>query len=283
MRQLLIFLVLISGSDFTLLHGQVPFLDSTYTWTEVQFGGFTGSVITRKYKFSAEPIFLNGVFYYEILFNDQENGGTWKNTGINTRYENNMIFEGNNTEDFAIIDFNLQAGENFNNPFGAAYIVTAVDSITLENGERRKRQEVQCDVGGPVFYYWIEGIGSTGGLALNNINCVTDIGGALLCVYKSDTLIYQNPDYNSCWITTVSSQEIIKNDITAFPNPASSEISIEEKDHILQKISIIDLLGKILFIGSESTIDISFLTSGYYFLRIELENEQVVMKRFVKM
>jgi hypothetical protein len=273
---------LLIGTGFTTISGQIPFLDSTYTWTEAIFGGFTGEVITRKYKFAAEPFFLNGNFYFEIFSNDQESGGTWKNTGLYLRYENNMIYEGNNTEDFAIIDFNLPAGEIFYNPFGATYMVTAVDSITLENGERRKRQEVQCDVGGPVTYYWIEGVGSTGGLALNNLNCVTDIGGALLCVHKNDTLVYQNPEFNSCWITIVSSKEIIEENLTIFPNPAYIEISINANQSHIVKVSIIDLMGNIIFVDSEPTANISFLPPGYYFMRIEMENEQAVMKRFVK-
>lgn len=281
-KKYILCLLLISGIDIKEGLCQVPFLDSTYTWTEALFGGFTGETITRKYKFAADPFFLNGNFYFEILSNDQESGGTWKNSGPYLRYENNMIFEGNNTEDFATIDFNLLAGEQFTNPFVANYEVISVDSITIENGERRKRQEVQCDVGGPVTYYWIEGIGSTGGLALNSINCAFDIGAALLCVHKNDSLVYQNPEYNSCWITTVSSKDIKKHDLKISPNPAFSEISIDANDQLIQKVSIVDLLGNIIFIGNESTVDLSFLSAGYYFMRVELENKQVVIKRFVK-
>jgi len=270
-----------SIATFTDMKGQVPFQDSSYTWTEAGFIA-PGDVITMKYKFDAEPIFINGLFYFDILYNDQQNGGQWNHTSIYLRYADNRIYHGNNTEDFAIIDYNLQPNDLFYNPFGANYVVTAIDSITLENGERRKRIEVHCDGWDNTPIYWIEGIGSTAGLGLSNITCYSDIGGALLCVHKNDTLVYQNPEYNSCWITIVSSNEIRKDNLDIFPNPAFTEISINAKDHLIQKVSVIDLLGNIVFIEKKSKLDISFLPPGYYFLQIELENHQVVMKRFVK-
>jgi hypothetical protein len=108
------------------------------------------------------------------------------------------------------------------------------------------------------------------------VNDISIIDSFLLLTEGSNIHIYKS------FSNTVGIKNLAEDQVTIYPNPTSNEISIDVKDHIPQNVSIIDLLGNIHFIGNESTVEIAFLPPGYYFLRIELENKQVVMKRFVK-
>jgi len=103
-----------------------------------------------------------------------------------------------------------------------------------------------------------------------------------LCILRNDTLLFDHPDYDSCWYAAVATENISQDLISIYPNPSSTDISVETKGHLVQKVSVIDLLGNVIFIEKGLEVDISFLPSGYYFLQIELENQRVVMKQFVK-
>ena len=92
MHKLLICLLLMSIATFTDMKGQVPFQDSSYTWTEAGFIA-PGDVITMKYKFDAEPIFINGLFYFDILFTGRKNSihsskGIKRSEKLKARYRN---------------------------------------------------------------------------------------------------------------------------------------------------------------------------------------------------
>jgi hypothetical protein len=68
-----------------------------------------------------------------------------------------------NTEEFAIYDFNLEVGDLFliddsNNSIELE--VLSIDSVTLISGERRKRLEMAFAISPHSTTYWIEGVGS---------------------------------------------------------------------------------------------------------------------------
>ncbi|MBC8266454.1 MAG: multicopper oxidase domain-containing protein [Flavobacteriales bacterium] len=74
-------------------------------------------------------------------------------------------------------------------------------------------------------------------------------------------------------VDAVSSVQLIENNaFSIFPNPANSHLNIELKDVINPKVEIKDLTGKIMFKGilnkQTSTIDVSKLSNGIYFIKI---------------
>jgi hypothetical protein len=87
-------------------------------------------------------------------------------------------------------------------------------------------------------------------------------------------------------LTTINQELTIESSgIMVYPNPVGTELFIESQDPRIknQDIKIYDLNGKIvfvhgsLFLSPRTTIDVSQLTSGTYFLKI---GETVV--KFVK-
>jgi hypothetical protein len=76
----------------------------------------------------------------------------------------------------------------------------------------------------------------------------------------------------------------LNNAIQIFPNPVRNELNISIVDNLtIQSLQIIDLSGKSvqMFINSTRQVDVSTLSQGIYFVKIETDKGTVV-KRFVK-
>lgn len=69
-------------------------------------------------------------------------------------------------------------------------------------------------------------------------------------------------------------------EITIFPNPASSEISVDAKN--FAKATILDMTGKMVKTSTTSNIQISELPKGIYNLKIETRDGKAVLKKFIK-
>lgn len=264
-------------------YGQVGFLDSTYVWTEVLFSGFSGEALTRTYTFDTHPITQNGNTYYEILSSYQEGGGNWEGTGILIRYENQKVFEGYNSDESVLMDFSLGINDVFTTRSGNEYKVIAIDSIELENGQKRKRLGMSCEVGGDVFFYWIEGIGSTLGIALNDFTCVTDIGAALLCVFKNDTLLYHSTDYNTCWLIILSSNESQSDNIIISPNPFIDNLTISDPYQQIEFVKILNSLGQKMLTEESLKINTNILSPGNYWIVLQMKNGEQKVKNLIKL
>lgn len=79
----------------------------------------------------------------------------------------------------------------------------------------------------------------------------------------------------------VSVPEYDMNEITIFPNPASSYFNVSSET-IIDELSIYDLSGKLIFnkkIGNSSTsIDLSSFNTGLYIIRIHSDNDHQIKK-----
>jgi|GEM_PF-1845311 len=267
------------------IRGQGWFLDSTYVWTEFNFGGFPGSGETKRYTFSSSSTEMNGKQYYERLSSSTPSGDNWGHTQMFYRTdEPGKVYLSYFGYEQLIYDYTLNVNDTFFDFNGADKIVDQIDSIQLENGEHRKRMAMRCSLEDYIGDYWIEGLGGIGGVYdAYPEACVID-GDAVstLCISRNNTLLFDHPDFDSCWLAPVATLDLKNFPISIYPNPASSEIFISSKDHQVQQVSAVDLLGKTTFIGNFSPFDIYTLPPGYYFLRIELEDKQMIMKPFVK-
>jgi hypothetical protein len=285
---LLFFLVFLGN-----IRGQGRFMDSTYVWTEFtvlsQFGDHT---FTKRYTFDSSPTLINGKEYYQKLVSSSPSGSVWSPT--NTYYRSDAsakVYLTDFGNEELIYDYSLNVQDTFFYPngFGPFLIVDHIDTILLENGEKRKRLALRCSFdddppNGWGYSYWIEGLGGLNGVyGFSLAECSFDgIVPITLCISRNDTLLYQNMNYDSCWFIPTATKDLKSDLISIFPNPASTQISIDCKDHLIQNASVIDLLGNVIFIGNNSPLDISSFPPGYYFLRVESENKQLIMKRFVK-
>ena len=97
---------------------------------------------------------------------------------------------------------------------------------------------------------------------------------------------------NGCAIDTTAcvsitgvgiSENSINNQITVYPNPATTKLSIDNVELKISSIMIIDLTGKTVktVIPANNTIDVSNLIKGIYFLQVQTE-KGVINRKFIK-
>lgn len=75
--------------------------------------------------------------------------------------------------------------------------------------------------------------------------------------------------------------QLNNNLIKLYPNPTSSILNIES-DESIKQISIFNVLGKEILKTKSKTINVSQLNQGMYLIEIEGNNNQVIIKRFIK-
>jgi hypothetical protein len=86
----------------------------------------------------------------------------------------------------------------------------------------------------------------------------------------------------------LSSEDFHKTQFAIHPNPAKNELFITSKNTTGNlSIKILNIAGKLLSkqdvaIENQTSIDISSLTSGIYFLKIKDENGNTTIKKFIK-
>lgn len=220
--------------------------------------------------YQAEDVEINGMEYHTIYVHGQ---------GVLLgayREEDNQVFyckwNGNAYEEEVLLyDYNLQVGDYFNDLDAHPMQVTAITSITDNNGVERKKFEFYFMGLPEETEYWIEGVGSSKGF-VNSCNYTPTSDGAifhLLCYHVDNDVIYVNPTYNTCDIDEIG-ENTAESNIGIYPNPASSTIGIMNTDGLsITKVEIIDLLGRTLISTKNSeSIDVSGLPEGQYLVKI---------------
>jgi hypothetical protein len=72
----------------------------------------------------------------------------------------------------------------------------------------------------------------------------------------------------------------LENRVKVFPIPTTQRITISGFD--LKEVTLLNSTGEPLASFTEFTIDLSAYTSGIYFLKIQDENDVIIVKRIVK-
>jgi hypothetical protein len=80
--------------------------------------------------------------------------------------------------------------------------------------------------------------------------------------------------------TSLSNTDFEKEEIVVYPNPTKNRVTINTNKAI-KKITIVDLNGRILDTQFETTVNLTNLVSGIYFLNIETEN-RISSKKIIK-
>jgi hypothetical protein len=81
--------------------------------------------------------------------------------------------------------------------------------------------------------------------------------------------------------------ETVENDgVYIYPNPTGGQLIIDNGELTIENVEILDLMGKSVYSSTRplvhsSTIDISDLPTGTYFIHIQTENE-VITRKIVK-
>jgi hypothetical protein len=102
--------------------------------------------------------------------------------------------------------------------------------------------------------------------------------------FGSDSLLKEN--YITVGTTGTGTLKTDGSSVEIFPNPAFDEIIIRSKHPAVSEIRIYNAAGDLLkicehMLNTKSTLDISFLPEGHYYIQIRQGNHAVV-KKFVK-
>lgn len=170
-------------------------------------------------------------------------------------------------------DFNLNVGDSLDSD--GIIKVSSVDS-TLVCNEYHKTFLFDFLYGGPVTPKFIEGIGCDENF----------LDPDLTHEFRLDVFFYYQTSFY-CTPTSIDEINRSTSQLEVFPNPTENTLQINFTDgnsFLLQNYSILDCLGRVVFSGSisDNNIDVSMLSKGLYFLKIEDKENNILQSKFVK-
>ena len=185
------------------------------------------------------------------------------------------------TQESILYDFNKVTGDTIIAPYpmeGIGYscdtlLVTGEDQFPTLDGARRQLNLIGCMGVG-----WIEGIGNTWWLTspayLGSVSGATE----LICFFDSTQLVYAL-ESSACALGTSSDLDLLP-DFAAFPNPTTGLVTFPVVPDYPYNISIIEVHGQIVkhSINPGSTVDISGLLDGIYWLRVQTGKQAKVLR-----
>jgi len=221
-----------------------------------------------------------GTYQYKKLIKSNDSLQViWTDFGYIREDTNKRVYARlNDTSEVLIYDFSLNTGDStIIYEYGWGYPntydcpmevkVDSVDSVTLLNGEVRKRWFTNIQFTLPGQVVWIEGIGGANGLLIHDYCFVGDIlTRELLCFAENDTLKYQHPSYNNCYYSTVGIKENQKKHLLkAYPNPTSGKFTVQGAT---AEIQIFDLFGRLVLRSNKPEIDMSSYPASIYMIKV---------------
>jgi hypothetical protein len=180
-------------------------------WSIVVISGLTVEhTDTYYHKFLGDTI-INGISYSKLYRSEDENGEKWK---LNTFWlwfeENNRVYNYwiPTDETRLIYDFNIEEGDSFQvNGVRTLY----VDSVRTIEWGGKLRKHWYLDTHGhdhPHNTVWIEGVGQTGLFTRSTESGISGASCNLLCFSENGETVFQNPEYNSCWVYITSAPSV---------------------------------------------------------------------------
>jgi len=193
----------------------------------------------------------------------------------------------NQDNEFLLYDFSVGVGDVIISDSHQGYIsrkpiVTAVDSVIMYNGEKRKRISVEGDV-------WIEGIGSINGFMhpqREYVTCDCNNSYSLISFAKENHIKFYNSSlaasYSICGgvFDGVEKISVNKNSVTVSPNPVTTTSTLKWSGaDTFSTLTITDLMGKTIQTvdvrgKSEITINRSDFNKGLYIVRLYSKSGQ---------
>lgn len=239
---------------------------------------------TKSYWFE-DTVTIDSTVYYELRTNDPE---PVFEVGAYYREEGGVVFMkmDDNTEEFAIYDFNLEVGDLFlidDYSNSLELEVLSIDSVTLISGERRKRLEMASALSPHRTTYWIEGVGS----ALSPMNPIYtfyfDVWVQLNCFHQDDMVEWQLGD---CMLTHTKAESLTSEAIACYPNPATDALFLSTtSNRLIDRVTIFSLDGRPVtetVLQGTQPISVRELSKGIYVAAIIFEDGTIGRARFVK-
>jgi hypothetical protein len=278
----LLFLIILSASSQTLV-------DTNKIWNVYSSLNF-GALTTTSYKFDGE-ITIDDITYKVLWQTSDPTRADWNEYSY-LRQDEKKVYQRMSfqEQEYLLYDFDLDEGETFQgqtmyNTCTVNLTVESIDSVSLENGEKRKRITFE---GYPEQYVWIEGIGSLNGLLEPaHDQCVADLSFGLLCFTEDGSLKYNHPNLESCYVNTVDIDDP-ENALSfkATPNPFHKNVTVSFNytNPNSYEIRITDSRGLEVLnsqsISGKATINTMKLESGLYFIQLF---ENGILKKTTKL
>lgn len=266
-----------------------PLVEENRTWNVISVvltGPYPGdtSFSTLTYEFFGDTI-IDSKTYLKLFKSSEENPLNWT-LDCFMREENKKAWYRHVTNEHEVLmyNFNLNVGDSILDMTESNYMI--VDSIGYQiiNQEERKKYWLSSIEMPEYNETWIDGIGSSKGICFGGT--VLFVGGWtwFLCLSENGDLIYMNPNYNSCFLTT-ETNEILFPNFDIYPNPTKEILFIQNRQSInIKSITISDINGLIIksFNTATSELDISDLSSGLYFLNISSDSGIITKKVIIE-
>lgn len=242
-------------------------------------------------QYEGDQVTIYGITYTEIYSQNDENHGTIKLEGAYRIDGNQVYFREWESDDNAyddeeelLYDYDLEEGDFFHDDDDHPMQVTSVTTIIDNNGVERKKWEFSFMQLPDETEFWIEGVGSSRGF-LNVGNYTPGEDGEifhLLCMHNDDNVIYLNPEYNTCDIDDIEENSVASS-FEIYPNPASEVVKILNDSNLtVTSIEIIDMSGRsVICVEGKNEINVSGLSQGEYFVKINTENSFISKKLYI--
>lgn len=211
------------------------------------------------------------------------------------REEAGRVYLANKTEELLQFDFNLQKGDTMImqlfkvGDFIPKYYIQ-IDSVkNLLWPDQKKRIVQYVTILGSMPDILVEGIGSlTFGIQYPSDLLFTGGSGCwphLLCFYSGKSLIYDNPEFNNCYLSTGLQQLLKQPELVQVLNSNHGLLELQLAEAKAGKLFVFDIEGK-LIIGqsvNQSGTQCCLPSSGIYLYRFvsdegKVQNGKVLVK-----
>ncbi len=168
-------------------------------------------------------------------------------------------------EEVLLCDMTLTVGDTFEYTDEWETHQAVVESVSFENGRKVIRFA-------PIYdYYYHDVLTFREGIFPNNFPIgyldYYDCENNLLCEYKDGEQVFENPEYNTCYIDETSVQEQGQQQVSLCPNPAKGKVIIEGIQPA--EVQVYNALGQLVkTVRGMNEIDIEGFAEGVYLLRI---------------
>lgn len=249
--------------------------------------------VTNAYKVEGDTV-VGGTTYRKLLTTRSEQYDNWSLWGLLRETEERQVFcrkyrwDHTFASETLLYNFLMQPGDSICYGSSTCLLLLRKSDTILDDETVRKRYDFQYKEGGyltDVYETWIEGIGSE--LGLLHSGSMFLVGGSydLLCYYENEDLIWQHPDFNSCYIGTDGVEENKAEAwISIHPNPTTGMIVVSGKN--LNQAEVLNLLGQRMATaqgkGETLQIDIANLPTDVYFVNITDEEGRTYVRKVVK-
>jgi hypothetical protein len=266
----------------SILAKSQPYLLNNPQWIKYSVNIQTMDINQKSLLSLYEDTVVNNIVYRNLLFNNNIYQGA-------IREESGKIFYLPIGEviEFVLYDFTVKIGETVvsNAKEGILSLsptVNQIDTITIFNGEKRKR--FYLDFGD----IWIEGIGSIYGLLYPSYYSIPNYYvDYLVCFKQNDEIFFMNDSIclnNECCSFPLKSPNIkAEQEILLSPNPTTSLVHLSLNTKNCEELRIVDVLGNLLwhcpnFNDDDINIDLSSFPSGVYILVVKIPNQYIYFK-----